>query len=72
MPGTNSHFRNSGLLPAARLWSKTSGRGRPYLAGRLGGVRVLVMPLPEDDARGDGATHELLFGEPQDRREGSR
>lgn len=67
-----SSNRTTGLLPAARLWSKTSAKGKPYLAGRLGLLRVTVMPLPEGDAREDGATHQLLFSEPQGRQETGR
>jgi hypothetical protein len=59
------------MLPAARLWSRTSARGADYLAGRLGGVRVLVMPRREGE---DGDhSHVLFFAEaPQRDGEGGR
>jgi len=53
--------RGGAMLPAARLWTRTSGKGLSYLAGRLGGVRVLVMPKRGGE-EGDH-THTLLFAE---------
>ena len=35
---------SSPLLQAARLWERTSGKGTRYMQGRLGGVRVVIMP----------------------------
>jgi hypothetical protein len=53
--------RNGAMLTAARLWRKTSAKGVDYLTGRLGGVRVLVMPRREGD---DGDhSHVLLFAD---------
>jgi hypothetical protein len=49
------------MLPAAKLWNRTSGKGQTYLAGRLGGVRVLVMPKRGGE-EGDH-THVLIFAE---------
>lgn len=60
--------RGGHLLPACRLWTKVSAKtGTIYLAGKLGGLRVLVMPRRDDDP-GDH-THNLLIGEaaPHDR-----
>jgi hypothetical protein len=50
------------VIPACRLWRKTSAKGNEYLIGRLGGIRVLVMPntRPED---GDDSTHTLMLAE---------
>jgi len=31
------------LIKAAGLWKKTSAKGKPYLVGRMGGVRVLIL-----------------------------
>ena len=63
--------RGGAMLPAARLWTRTSGKGPNYLAGRLGGVRVLVMPK-RDGEEGDHS-HVLLFAEaPARDGEGSR
>jgi hypothetical protein len=62
------------LITAAGLWKKTSAKGKTYLVGRMGGVRVLVLEnirrtdkdpdyslifAPFDDAkRRTKATHE--------------
>jgi hypothetical protein len=35
---------SSPLLQAAKLWQRTSARGTTYMSGRLGGVRVVIMP----------------------------
>jgi hypothetical protein len=53
------------MLVAARLWKRTSEKtGRTYLAGRLGGVRVLVMARSDRDSdAGSDHSHELLFAE---------
>ncbi|MDQ2762204.1 MAG: hypothetical protein M3Y22_01500 [Pseudomonadota bacterium] len=55
------------MLPAARLWERTSKNGNTYMTGRLGGVKVLVMPNrdhnPDDPAQSH--THQLLFTEAQ-------
>jgi hypothetical protein len=32
------------LLQAARLWQRTRSRGTRYMSGRLGGVKVVIMP----------------------------
>ncbi len=57
--------RGGAMLSAAKLWKRTSGKGMAYLAGRLGGVRVLVMPKREGD-EGDH-THVLIFAEANER-----
>jgi hypothetical protein len=54
---------SSPLLQAARLWERTSARGTRYMSGRLGGVRVVIMPnrdFAEDDAA-NSHTHILYF-----------
>jgi hypothetical protein len=54
---------SSPLLQAARLWERTSARGTRYMSGRLGGVRVVIMPN-RDFAADDPAnshTHTLFF-----------
>jgi hypothetical protein len=50
--------------PLCRLWKRDDG-GNWFLAGRLGGARVLVYPNynPRD---GDDATHILCFAPPLD------
>jgi hypothetical protein len=60
--------RGGVMLAACRLFSRTSGKGTPYLVGRLGALRVLVMPKREGEA-GDHS-HTLLFAEAQ--REGDQ
>jgi hypothetical protein len=54
---------SSALLQAARLWERTSAKGTRYMSGRLGGVRVVIMPnrdFAEDDAA-NSHTHILYF-----------
>ncbi len=54
---------SSPLLQAARLWEKTSGRGTRYMSGRLGGVKIVILPN-RDYVEGDpanGHTHTLFF-----------
>lgn len=68
---SNDNTRRGGaLIPAAKLWRRESAKGGAYLAGRLGGLRVLVMPKREGD---DGDhSHVLMVAEGQDQREGGR
>jgi hypothetical protein len=50
-------------LQAARLWEKTSGKGTRYMQGRLGGVKIVILPN-RDYVEGDPAnshTHNLFF-----------
>ncbi len=62
--------RGGALLPAAKLWRRTTARGADYLAGRLGGVKVLVMPKREGE---DGDhSHVLCFADAGERREVGR
>jgi hypothetical protein len=54
---------SSALLQAAKLWQRTSARGTTYMSGRLGGVKVVIMPN-RDFAADDPAnshTHILYF-----------
>jgi hypothetical protein len=54
---------SSPLLQAARLWEKTSGKGTRYMQGRLGGVKLVILPN-RDYVEGDpanGHTHNLFF-----------
>jgi hypothetical protein len=54
---------SSPLLQAARLWERTSSRGTRYMSGRLGGVKVVILPN-RDHVEGDqvnGHTHTLFF-----------
>jgi hypothetical protein len=51
---------SSPLLQAARLWERTSTRGTTYMSGRLGGVKIVIMPsrdfAADDPANSDGST----------------
>jgi hypothetical protein len=54
---------SSALLQAARLWEKTSGKGTRYMSGRLGGVKIVILPN-RDYVEGDPAnshTHTMFF-----------
>jgi hypothetical protein len=54
---------SSALLQAARLWEKTSGKGTRYMQGRLGGVKVVILPN-RDYVEGDPVnshTHTMFF-----------
>ena len=66
----NTRNRPSPMLAATRLWQRTSAKGTPYLAGRLGALRVLVMPKPANEP-GDH-THNLLLAEAPQREGGER
>ena len=63
--------KNSPMLKAAGLWSKTSAKGGQYLTGRLGGVKVLVMEN-RDRQSDDDPSHNLFFVEAADRRQGGQ
>jgi hypothetical protein len=54
---------SSPLLQAARIWERTSAKGTRYMSGRLGGVRIVIMPnrdFAEDDPA-NSHTHILYF-----------
>jgi hypothetical protein len=55
----SGNANNSPMLKAAGLWAKTSVKGRQYLTGRLGGVKVLVME--NCDRQGDDDPSHHLF-----------
>ncbi len=57
----------SAKLLAAKLWEKTSAAGNRYFAGRLGGVKLLIL---ENRDRGgeDDPTHHLFFVDGETRR----
>lgn len=54
----------SPLLPLARLWAKTSAKGTPYMVGRLGLAKLVLLPVREEHS--DGHTHELFVTAPND------
>ena len=49
-------------IPVCKLWQRTSANGVTYFAGRLGGLRVAVIPV-RDRQGDDDATHTLMFSE---------
>jgi hypothetical protein len=53
--------RSGAMLAACKLFPRTSGKGTPYLLGRLGNLRVLIMPKRQDEA--DEHTHVLMLAE---------
>jgi hypothetical protein len=63
--------KNSPMLKAGGLWAKTSAKGGRYLTGRLGGVKVLIMPN-RDRQSDDDPSHILYFVEGADRRQGAQ
>jgi hypothetical protein len=68
-----SEAQNGGrLIEAARLYGRTSKAGRTYLAGRMGGLRVLIFEA--DQQAGGEHSHVLLIGaaEPREREGGER
>ncbi len=70
MSAPESRDRGGPMLTAARLWQRTSGKGTTYFAGRLGGVKVLILPR-RDGEEGDH-THVLMFAEAPPRDGGGR
>jgi hypothetical protein len=56
-----SDNRTGAMLPACKLYARTSSKGTDYLMGRLGGLRVLVMPRREGEA--GEHSHVLLLAE---------
>ena len=59
------------MLKAGGLWAKTSAKGGRYLSGRLGGVKVLIMPNRNRESDND-PSHILYFVEGADRRQGTQ
>jgi hypothetical protein len=61
--------RGGAMLAACKLYSRTSSAGRPYLLGRLGNLRLLVLQKREGEA--GEHTHVLMLAEAS-RREGEQ
>jgi hypothetical protein len=53
--------RSGAMLAACKLYPRTSGKGTPYLLGRIGALRVLVLPKREGEA--GEHTHVLMLAE---------
>ena len=49
---------SSARLQAARPWERTSAKGTHYMQGRLGGVKVVILPN-RDYVEGDPIAHGL-------------
>ena len=64
----SGNSNNSPMIKAAGLWQKTSVKGGQYLAGRMGGVKVLIMENRERKSD-DAPSHTLFFVEAGDRRQ---
>jgi hypothetical protein len=62
--------KNSPMLKATSLWSKTSAKGGQYLTGRLGAMKVLIMEN-RDRQSDDDPSHHLFVAEAPDRRQGA-
>lgn len=58
------------LLPACPLYVATAAAGGRYLRGRLGGLRVLVMPKKEGEP-GEHSDVLLIGAAPREGSEGS-
>lgn len=61
---------DNSMIPVCNLWKKVSQHGRPYLMGRMAGVRVLV--FENQNRQGDNdPTHNLVFtAAPTENRQG--
>jgi hypothetical protein len=53
--------RGGPMLVACRLYSRVSTKGTSYLLGRLGNLRLLVLPKRQDEV--GEHTHALLLTE---------
>jgi len=51
------------MLRAAGLWKRTSQRGADYFAGRLGGVKIVILENQDRQTEND-PSHWLCFTEP--------
>lgn len=47
------------------LWERTSARGTRYFAGRIAGLKIVVLPNP--GAGAEGPTHIVYLTEPNER-----
>jgi hypothetical protein len=56
-------------LKAGGLWAKTSAKGRRYLTGRLGGVKVLILANKDRQSEND-PSHILYFVDGEKLRQG--
>ncbi|MBF0311097.1 MAG: hypothetical protein HQL56_16400 [Magnetococcales bacterium] len=62
-PKQETGMADQALIKGGKLWAKTSQSGKPYLMGRLGGLRVLIFENREAVAEGENSnSHWLMFG----------
>ena len=62
----------SPMLRAAGLWRKTSAAGNEYFAGRLGGVKIIILVNRDRGEDESQPTHYLFFADGEKRPEGQR
>lgn len=60
------HDDKTPLLKGCDLWARTSAKGTTYLAGRMGGLRVLIF----ENTDSSGPSHTLMVGQAAPRRDG--
>ena len=58
-------------VTAARLWEKLSVKGTTYFTGRMGNLRISILPN-RDRKSDDDPSHVLIFGEAQPRNSEAR
>ncbi len=58
-------------VTAARLWEKTSAKGTTYLTGRMGNLRLTILPNNKRQ-NDDDPTHVMLLAEAPARDAGPR
>lgn len=68
---TNTPQKNSLIMKAAGLWSKSSVKERRYLTGRVGGVKVLILANRDRQSDND-PSHILYFVDGEHCRQGSQ
>jgi hypothetical protein len=52
------------MLRATGPWKRTSAKGADYFAGRLGGVKIVILENRESGRTESDPTHYLFFAEP--------
>jgi hypothetical protein len=57
------------MLRAAGLWRKTSAAGNEYFAGRLGGVKIVILSNRDRGEDETQPTHHLYFADRAPRQE---
>jgi hypothetical protein len=60
------------MLRAAGLWRKTSAAGNEYFAGRLGGVKIIILSNRDRGKDDSQPTHYLFFVDGESRQDNAR